>query len=98
PSPFRKRFYEEWLCSTQGRPRGRPCDAARTCAPGGTRPFAALRAPAGAAAVQTLVASSVADHDRAAVGARRRVGLIEERRAGLHGGVGGVRVARREND
>src|SRR5438874_250379 len=37
-----------------------------------------LTAPAGAAAVEALVAGAVANHDRAAVGARRRVLLAHE--------------------
>src|SRR5262249_48354092 len=65
---------------------------------GGTRPFAGLRAPAGAAAGETLVAGAVAHHDRPAVRARRRVLLVEERRAGLRRSrIGRVGVARREN-
>src|SRR2546430_622683 len=41
-------------------------------------PFFLLTAPAGAAAVEALVAGAVANHDRAAVRARRRVLLAHE--------------------
>src|SRR5207248_5399392 len=41
-------------------------------------PFFLLTAPAGAAAVEALVAGAVANHDRAAVGASRRVLLAHE--------------------
>src|SRR5256885_7630632 len=46
--------------------------------PWGSPPFFLLTAPAGAAAVEALVAGAVANHDRAAVGARRRVLLAHE--------------------
>src|SRR3989440_8958827 len=54
-----------WLRMGWRRPRRSP-------------PFFLLTAPAGAAAVEALVAGAVANHDRAAVGARRRVLLAHE--------------------
>src|SRR3989440_12940244 len=54
-----------WLRMGWRRPRRSP-------------PFCLLTAPAGAAAVEALVAGSVANHDRTAVGARRRVLLAHE--------------------
>src|SRR5262249_41877172 len=79
------RFRWRRVCeeNTKGDLAVAPRAAARQMLLGGTKPFAGLRAPAGAAAIETLVARPVAHHDRPAVRARRCVLLVEERRAGL---------------